>query len=147
MSVEWQIREAGPEDALRLQALYGQLCPEEAVQVIPERLTAIVQDDRNFVFVVTNADAQLCGTAGLSICADPMLGLQNFGVIENVILDPAFQGQGAARFLFDHILQVCRDNLCAAVMLLSASHRQEAHAFFEKAGFDGDRKRGFYRVL
>lgn len=32
-------------------------------------------------------------------------------------------------------------------MLLSSSHRQEAHAFFAHVGFDGSRKRGFVKYL
>jgi hypothetical protein len=34
---------------------------------------------------------------------------------------------------------------CSKIMLLSSIHRTQAHAFFERAGFKGDSKRGFVK--
>ncbi|MFK4135844.1 GNAT family N-acetyltransferase [Pseudomonas luteola] len=74
-----------------------------------------------------------------------MFGFQPFAVVENVIVDEAQRGTGVGRQLIRTIEQRCIDKDCSKIMLLSSAHRIQAHAFFERAGFKGDSKRGFVK--
>ena len=43
--------------------------------------------------------------------------------------------------------RVCREHGRTKVMLLSGMHRTEAHAFFERLGYDGSVSRAFKKYL
>ncbi|WP_218567949.1 GNAT family N-acetyltransferase [Pseudomonas sp. LTJR-52] len=43
------------------------------------------------------------------------------------------------------IEQRCIKKDCSKIMLMSSIHRTQAHAFFKRAGFKGDSKRGFVK--
>jgi hypothetical protein len=44
----------------------------------------------------------------------------------------------------EHIARAAR---CTKLMLLSSQARADAHRFFQRLGFDGERKRGFVKYL
>lgn len=67
------------------------------------------------------------------------------GVIEDVAVDPACQGQGIGRIMMDYALRLCRDKGCYKAVLSSNLRRERAHAFYESLGFE---RHGYsYRVL
>ena len=67
--------------------------------------------------------------------------------IENVITDKNYRKQGLARKVIEMATDDAKANNCYMAVLLSNSRRTEAHEFYKKIGFDGDRKRGFYLSL
>ncbi len=67
------------------------------------------------------------------------------GVIEDVAVDPACQGQGIGRIMMRHALQLCGEKGCYKAVLSSNLKRERAHAFYESLGFE---RHGYsYRVL
>lgn len=141
------IRQAQPRDASGIEALYRLLVPGDTnIAVDPERVAALEHDQTNHLLV---ADAQglVSGTAFLTICLDPMYGFQPYGVVENVIVLPAARAQGTGTALLQSLEQLARAALCTKLMLLSSQTRPEAHQFFGRLGFDGERKRGFVKYL
>ena len=79
------------------------------------------------------------------LCADVMFGRRPFAVVENIVVDAPARGQGVGAELLREVDRFCRAADCSKIMLLSASERSDAHRFFERAGYAGDRKRGFVK--
>lgn len=136
------IREAEGGDRDALQALYQQLAPEAPVRVTAERIEEIKNDPHNYLWVYEENDVPV-GTLLVTLALNPMFGSLPFGVIENVVVDEAYRNQGIGSKLMDHAILFCREKKCVKVMLMSSVHRTEAHAFYERKGFDGSSKKGF----
>jgi alkylphosphonate utilization operon protein PhnA len=58
------------------------------------------------------------------------------GVVEDVMVDPACQGQGIGRAMMRHALALCGEKGCYKVALSSNLARERAHAFYESLGFE-----------
>lgn len=85
------------------------------------------------------------GTLLLCFCLDVMFAFQPFAVIENLIVDPSWRGRGVGAELLSEAENIARSRRCSKLMLLSSMGRQDAHRLFERAGFQGDTKRGFVK--
>jgi N-acetylglutamate synthase-like GNAT family acetyltransferase len=142
-----QIRPAQRQDAPAIEALYRLLVPGDGnIAVDPERLAALEGDPTNHL-LVAEADGSVMGTAFLTVCLDAMYGFQPYGVVENLILHPAARGQHVGAALMNELEQIARAARCTKLMLLSSQARTDAHRFFQRLGFDGERKRGFVKYL
>ena len=119
---------------------------DQNIAVHPDRLAALETDPTNHLLVV-EVDGVASGSAFLTICLDAMYGFQPYGVVENVIVLPALRGKGVGAALMLGLEQVARAAHCTKLMLLSSRSRSDAHAFFLRLGFDGERKRGFVKYL
>jgi GNAT superfamily N-acetyltransferase len=130
-----------------LQELYRALVPGDPnIRVDPTHLSVLEADPFSQIWVA-ELDGSVRGSAFLTICRDAMYGDQPFGVVENVIVAASARGRGAGRSLMAELERAARDARCTKLMLLSSSARGEAHAFFGRVGYDGDRKRGFVKYL
>lgn len=138
------VRRAQPDDASYLQQLYSQLVDSAFITVLPARLEEL-QHDPVHELLVAEYGGTVIASALLIFCKEAMFGFQPFAVVENVIVDEAQRGTGVGRQLIRAIEQRCIDKDCSKIMLLSSAHRTQAHAFFERAGFKGDSKRGFVK--
>lgn len=58
------------------------------------------------------------------------------GVIEDVVVDPACQGQGIGQAMMEHALRLCGEKGCYKAALSSNLKRTRAHAFYESLGFE-----------
>jgi GNAT superfamily N-acetyltransferase len=141
------VRRAHPEDAPAITDLYRTLVPgDDNIRVVPERLAALEADPNNQLLVI-ELSGRVCATALLTIALDVMYGDQPFGVIENVIVDPTRRGRGIGRALMQALEREARTARCTKLMLLSGASRADAHRFFARLGYDGERKRGFVKYL
>ena len=141
-----QVRRAAPGDAALIEALYRELVPwDRNVHVDPKRL-AQLQNGHNHLLVL-EINGTVCGSAFLTICLDPMYGFHPYGVVENVIVSASVRGHGGGRALMSAIEGEARAAGCTKLMLLSAATRLDAHQFFLKLGFDGEKKRAFIKYL
>jgi len=142
-----QVRRAQPRDATAIEALYRLLVPgDDNISVSPDRIAALEENPSNHLLVV-ELEATVCGSAFLTICLDAMYGFQPYGVVENVIVLPTARGSGLGAALMDGVERAARDARCTKLMLLSSQSRTDAHNFFLRLGFDGERKRGFVKYL
>lgn len=116
------IREAVGSDKVEIERLYRLLIPNNNnIQILKERI------DQN---------------QGRS----PQLFVP-YALLENIIVDPEAQGKGVGRKLFSHVEELCREEDCTKMMLLSNSQRLDAHRFFEQNGFSGTVSKGFKKYL
>lgn len=140
------IREALPSDARAIEVLYTSFVPNPRIEVRAERLEQIRADPANFLLVVEDA-AEVVATAFLTLCLDPMFAFRPYAVVENVVVADSRRGRGIGRRLVAHLEALAAGADCTKLMLLSSSHRTDAHAFFERVGFISDKKRGFVKYL
>jgi len=130
-----------------VEALYRELVPGDPnIRVAPELVAALERDAHNHL-LVAELDGEVCGSAFLTLCLDPMYGSQPYGLVENVIVLSSRRSLGAGRVLLAEIERIARAARCTKLMLLSTATRSRAHAFFARLGFDGERKRGFVKYL
>jgi len=99
----------------------------------------------DYKLYVAIRDDHIVGTFALLIMDN--LGHQGApsGVIEDVVVDPQYQGQGIGKAMVQYALGVCGEKGCYKVALSSNLKRERAHAFYESLGFE---RHGYsFRVL
>ncbi len=138
------IRRARSQDAAEVARLYAQLVANSALEVVPQRLAELETSADAALFVADGGDG-LAGTVLVALCPDAMFGRRPFAVVENIVVDAGARGHGIGKALLGAVERFCRAADCSKSMLLSAIERADAHAFFERQGYAGDRKRGFVK--
>jgi GNAT superfamily N-acetyltransferase len=110
-----------------------------------ERLFARMARYPDYHLYVAVRDGRIVGTFALLIMDNlAHLGAPS-GVIEDVAVDPACQGEGIGRAMVAHALRVCGEKGCYKVALSSNLSRERAHAFYESLGFE---RHGYsFRIL
>ena len=85
---------------------------------------------------VAEKDGQIVGTFALLIMDNlGHLGAPS-GVVEDVAVDPAWQGQGIGTAMMRWAIDYCRDKSCYKLALSSNFKRGRTHAFYETLGFE-----------
>ena len=138
------IRTARSADADALQSLYRQLVNDDNVRVTESQIHTLESDARTRL-LVCEIDSHVRGTVLICLCADAMYAGQPFAVVENLVVQQGWRGNGIGQALLLEVEQFCRASDCSKMMLLSSTLRIDAHRFFEQAGFRADRKRGFVK--
>ncbi|WP_220669724.1 GNAT family N-acetyltransferase [Paraburkholderia fungorum] len=138
------IRTARRADADALQSLYRQLVNDENVNPTESQIQ-ILEEDARTQLLVCEIEGHVRGTVLICLCSDAMYAGQPFAVVENLVVDLEFRGNGVGRALLREVEQFCLSRNCSKMMLLSSASRVRAHRFFEQVGFSGDRKRGFIK--
>jgi GNAT superfamily N-acetyltransferase len=135
------IRSARQDDLAALVALYGDddigvsrelAGPDAAYQAAFDA----IQSDPNHVLVVGERDGQVVATLLLSF----LPGLSRHGAwraqIEAMRVARPLRGQGLGRALLDWSIDEARGRGCMLVQLTSDRRRDDAHRFYEGAGFE-----------
>jgi GNAT superfamily N-acetyltransferase len=131
-----KIRTATSDDFGRICELLQQLWPEKKI-------------DRGALKTVMNRalrssqDVYLCAEFGGTIAGFCSLAIKNslwqeayIGVLSEMVVDEAFRNRGIGTALLGTIVDMARQRGCRRIELDSAFHRDEAHRFYEKAGFE-----------
>jgi GNAT superfamily N-acetyltransferase len=58
------------------------------------------------------------------------------GIVEDVAVDPAYQGQGVGKAMMARAIDLFRERGCYKVVISSNFKRPRAHAFYESLGFE-----------
>ena len=133
------IRPAESEDLDDVLALYAQ--PEfDDGEVLPveeaARLHAKFARYPDYTLYVAERDGSIVGSFALVI----MDNLGHHGapsaIAEDVVVDPALQGQRIGEKMMRFAMEKCRAKGCYKLMLSSNARRERAHAFYEALGFE-----------
>ncbi|MGO2369354.1 MAG: GNAT family N-acetyltransferase [Serratia sp. (in: enterobacteria)] len=132
-------------DLASLLALYQELRPQDQPMRPDTALRALQRllDNPAIRLVVSTLDERPIATCMLAMVPGLVHQAQPFGIIEHVITAPSHRGQGIALAMLEYTLQLGWRKGCYKVMLLSGQQRTGAHQLYLRAGFDGDRERGF----
>jgi ribosomal protein S18 acetylase RimI-like enzyme len=132
-------REASQADLSDVLRLYAQpdlddgkvLSLSEAARIF-ERMAR----HPSYKIYVAVSGEQIVGTFALLI----MHNLAHMGapsaVIEDVAVDPQWQGRGVGKMMMHYALEVASEKGCYKVVLSSNLKRERAHAFYESLGFE-----------
>jgi GNAT superfamily N-acetyltransferase len=132
------IREAVEDDLPGILHLYaaggintdGNFTPEEAREHF-----AVFRRYPDYRIYVALLAEQIVGTYELLIMDNLAKRGRKSGVIEDVAVDPAYQGRGIGRAMMHHARALCKEAGCYKLMLSSNLKREEAHRFYDALGF------------
>lgn len=132
------MRPARRDDLSAVLALYAQpeiddgdvLSVDEA-----DRLFARFARYPDYTLYVAEQNGAVVGSFALLV----MDNLGHLGapsaIVEDVVVDPALQGNGIGRAMMQFAIEQCREKHCYKLMLSSNAKREGAHAFYEALGF------------
>jgi GNAT superfamily N-acetyltransferase len=138
------IREVRSDELRSLLYLYEHLhasdvpLPDDAVL---EQVWADILSDPRMHCFVAELDGVLVGSCILAILPNLTRGARPYGLIENVVTHSGHRRKGFGTRLLRHALQFAWQRNCYKVMLLTG--REDAHQFYEQAGFKRGIKTGF----
>ena len=139
--VESQVimRTAVDGDLPQVLELYAQPALDDGKRLGLEdarRLHSRFADYPDYRLYVACVDGRVVGTYALLImnnlahCGTPS------GIVEDVAVDPAFQGQGVGRLMMEDARARCVRAGCYKLVLSSNLRREQAHRFYESIGFE-----------
>lgn len=140
-----EVREARADDFPGVMALYRQLHPEDPVLSDGrDRATfeRILRDEHLHVFVLVDRQ-EIRSTCYLNVIPNLTRSARPYAVIENVVTDEAFHGQGYGKQVIGHALTAAWQAGCYKVMLQTGSKRESTHAFYRACGFSGTDKHAY----
>ena len=77
-----------------------------------------------------------------SLYSDPGLNVLGLAVF------PSAQGRGIGRQLMERVEELAKSRHSTFIRLNSASHRKEAHVFYERIGYDGNKtQKRFLKIM
>ncbi len=141
-----EIRTLGRGDLDALLGIYGHLFDEDAplpTRAEVDRLWEGVCADPKLVYVGAFEGGELLASCTAAIVPNFTRGARPWAVIENVITHPDHRCRGLGSAVIQDMLSRCWSAGCYKVMLLSGAHREAAHEFYERNGFDKHAKQGF----
>ena len=137
------LQELNEANAARIDTLLHMLSPD-APTLGYARLAELLADDSFWLFVTEDADGQLAGMLTLTRCHT--LSRSKFW-IEDVIVDPAYRGQGVGRALVHAALEYVKGaEPNPSLYLTSNPKRTAARALYRSEGFD-EYETGVFRIV
>jgi N-acetylglutamate synthase-like GNAT family acetyltransferase len=128
------IRDACPRDAHHIAALLTQLGYPATGDQVSQRLTYWLPDPMSLVLVAERS-GQVVGC--LSLHAIPYLERTGrWARIESLVVDESARGSGTGRSLLAAAEETARRWDCLAVEVTSARSRADAHAFYQRMGYN-----------
>jgi predicted N-acetyltransferase YhbS len=131
------IRRAAPEDAAGIAPLLGELGYPSTPAQVEARLAALPANELVLVAVV---EGQVAGLAGMRV--EPLIELDEpWGRLTALVVGSRWRGRGLGESLVRAVEDEARGRGCAGVVLSSGNHRVDAHAFYERVGYESTGRR------
>jgi GNAT superfamily N-acetyltransferase len=136
---EVRFRPACKEDLPEVLRLYAQ--PEmDNGDVLSlsdaERLFDRITNYPDYQIYVAVCDERIVGSFALLIMDNLAHRGAPSAIIEDVVVDPEWQGRGVGKMMMKKALRICRGKGCYKAVLSSNLKRERAHAFYESLGFE-----------
>ena len=114
--------------------LLEQLDYEDSVGGVRERLRQVAASAPDSVRVAVLRD-EVVGFYSLHVMLYFHEGVR-MGRVSALVVDRAHRGQGIGRQLMDDAERLAREQGCSKIEVASALRRTEAHAFYERLGYE-----------
>lgn len=136
-----KIRDARPEDLKRLLELYrlleGPYSDEKALTgVKAEDLFTRILLDPNQHTLVAEDYGEVVGTLVVAILPNLAHGGAPYAVVENVVVDEEYRGEGVGTALMREAVDRARKAGAYKLALCSNLQREESHAFYRSLGME-----------
>lgn len=128
------VREARLTDAKELASLVTELGYPSQPLEMRERLAGLLSDP-DYVALVADTGSQVLGLAGASLSRYFERSGRYARLVVLVVSESA-QGLGAGGALVEAVEQWARSKGARELVVNSGSHRQAAHRFYERCGFE-----------
>ena len=128
------IRQATPDDGRPLAALLAELGYPAAPASIPDRLAQMGADGRAMALVAVHGDRVL-GVATLHLL-HTLHAVEQIAQLTLLIVAGEARGQGVGRQLVSAVEGYARSHGCARIVVTTAEHREGAHAFYSRLGYE-----------
>ena len=128
-----RIREATPNDVVRIAALSGQLSYPSTAAEVTQRLRELPQDGSHVVFVAEDRTGCVVGWA--HVYALHFVGSDSRAEVAGLVVDEVCRGTGVGKALMARVEKWAREKKLAAVSLRSNVVRKPAQEFYEKLGY------------
>jgi GNAT superfamily N-acetyltransferase len=145
--VKVEIQEATDADLPAILSLYAQPSVDDGKVLSTEQAQGILARIRSYPeyrIYVAKADEGIVGTFALLI----MDNLAHMGapsaIVEDVVVQPDWQGKGIGKRMMQFAIRRCREMGCYKLALSSNLKREVAHRFDESLGF---RRHGYSYLL
>lgn len=126
------IRRATLEDAAGIAPLLGELGYPSTPAQAEARLAALPANELVFV---AELDGAVAGLAGLRV--EPLLELDDpWGRLTALVVGSRWRGRGVGESLVRAVEEEARARGCAGIVLSSGHQRVDAHAFYERLGYE-----------
>jgi GNAT superfamily N-acetyltransferase len=138
-----EIRPAQPADYARMAELAGQLGYPSNADDIERRLAGMNTLGEHAVFVAQLADGSIAGWIGAFVyrCVEADARVE----ISGLVVDERFRSQAVGRFLLGRAEEWAREKGCSATGLRSNVIREQAHAFYERQGYEHTKTQKSFR--
>jgi GNAT superfamily N-acetyltransferase len=134
-----RIRSASAADLSEVLQLYAQPALDDGKVISlteAEQIFTRMAQYPDYRVYVAELDCRIVGTFALLVMDNlGHLGTCS-GVVEDVAVEPAFQGQGIGKAMMAHAIELCRARGCYKIVISSNFKRPMAHAFYESLGFE-----------
>ncbi len=142
--MEITIREARDEDAPEIAELLSELGYPTSAQAVPQRL-ARMRTEGGQTTLIAEADGESVGMA--TIMVRHMISRDEpFGRLASVVVKDGWRSRGVGAALVARTEEVCRAAGCGAIEVTSAAHRERAHEFYRRLGYE-ERPHRFVKPL
>ena len=138
------IEKASKNDIPRLNELYNDLTGETSCLVKMEDEFEKFIHNEDYYLVVIKINGYVIGT-GLGIVFRSLAAnCRPYFVIDNVIIDKNFRGNGYGTLLFNKFGEYIKQNNCRFSYLITNANNYKAHKFYRKMGYN-DKVLGFQK--
>lgn len=131
------VRPAISEDFDDIVLLYHQLNPDDPyIKDGSDRevYDIILSSDWLDIYVL-EFEGKIVATAYLNVIPNITRNVRSYAIIENVVTDENYRGQGYGKHLLKEILKVVWQKNCHKAILQTGSKKESTHAFYEACGF------------
>lgn len=132
--MEISIRDARLSDAQSLAALVGQLGYPTSGEAIVGRLKRLLSSEADRI-VVAEVGGEVVGLACLhtshSVAYD-----EPAAKLSAIVVDELHRRRGVGEALVQEMEREAKRRRCCLILLTTATHRDDAHAFYERIGFE-----------
>jgi len=130
-----QTRECRAEDFDSVVVLLGQLWPGKQLDPVALRRVydrSLASDQQ--LYLCVESGKRVVGFGSLSIKSN-LWSEALVGYVDEMVVDEAHRGRGIGKQILDCLILWARERGCNRIELDSAFHRKDAHAFYERQGF------------
>ena len=134
-----QVRKASAADIPGVLAPYAQPDLDDGKVLSVDQAVALFERFArypDYTLYVAELDHEIVGTFALLVMDNlGHLGAPS-GIVEDVVVAPARQGNGIGATMMRFARECCRQKGCYKLVLSSNAKRTRAHAFYESLGFE-----------
>lgn len=129
-----QVKSYSQELIESINKLHQQLFPEKTSSMITqEHINTVLQQNNVWVYIAQDSDGKIVGTATIAMFQTPY---DSRAIIEDVVVDKDYRGQGIATTLMKRMLAIAKNKGIKRVKLNSHPHRIAANAMYQGMGYE-----------